>query len=223
MHLVEYADREMMELQVADTLAAALKNCLLMHDLASFAVPGGTTPGPIFDILSGTHLDWNRVQVLLTDERWVPEEDPRSNTKLVKERLLTDHAAAASFLPFYRDGMEVDAGCRAASEAFTDTFPISLLVLGMGGDMHTASLFPGAEGLAQALASDAPPLCPIRDPGQEIARATLSAPYLRGAMETHVLITGEEKRAALEKARSLPPEEAPISLVLGDATVHWAA
>ena len=87
MKIVEYPDSEMMMIDLADTLASELKNALLVNDFASFAVPGGTTPGPIFDSLCAVDLDWARVHVMLTDERWVPETSDRSNTKLLRQRL----------------------------------------------------------------------------------------------------------------------------------------
>lgn len=222
MNFIEYADREMLAMHVADQLASELRKCLTMHDHASFAVPGGTTPGPIFDLMSAADLEWDRVHVMLTDERWVPETDARSNGALVRKRLITDHASAAQFVPFYRDGLDAVAGSAAVAESLASEFPLSLLLLGMGADMHTASLFPGAEGLNEALSSTAPLLCPVAPEG-EVARVTLPAHVLEGAMDTHVVIFGDDKRRALENARSMPPEEAPISTVLGTANVHWAA
>ncbi len=98
MKLIEYPDAEMMMMRLADILASALKQTLLTHDRASLAVPGGTTPGPIFDNLCSVDLDWARVDVLLTDERWVPESAARSNTALLRRRLLVDRAAAARLI-----------------------------------------------------------------------------------------------------------------------------
>ena len=95
MNLIEYPDAEMMMMRLADVLASELKQALLTQDLASLAVPGGTTPGPIFDTLCAVDLDWSRVDVLLTDERWVPESSDRSNTALLRRRLLVNRAAAA--------------------------------------------------------------------------------------------------------------------------------
>ena len=109
------------------------------------------------------------------------------------------------------------------AEAIAPHLPISVLLLGMGADMHTASLFPGADRLAEALAPDAPVLLPMRAAGAGEPRVTLSARVLRAAMAIHVMITGAEKRAALERAMDLTPQEAPIRAVLDDATVHWAA
>jgi 6-phosphogluconolactonase len=100
--------------------------------------------------------------------------------------------------------------------------PLSILLLGMGADMHCASLFPGSAALEAALAPNAPPVLAIHDAGDEV-RVTLTGPVLRGAMSTHVLILGKEKREAVERAARMTPQEAPIALVLRDATVHWAA
>jgi len=222
-NLIEYADREILAMKVANRLAGELKQSLQTHDVASMAVPGGTTPGPVFDMLTTTALDWDRVNVMLTDERWVPEDDPRSNGALIRQRLLKDRAAAAHFLPFYRAGMTAEDGAAAVAPELDAHMPLSLLVLGMGDDMHTASLFPGAPGLEAALANDAPNLCAVHPASQDTARVTLPAQVLRGAMSTHVIIFGAAKRDSIEKAEGLGPQEAPIATVLGDAEVHWAA
>ncbi len=223
MTFTEYADREMLAMNVANVLAGELENALLGNETASLAVAGGSTPGPIFDLLSGTDLDWARISVMLTDERWVPEGDALSNTTLVKSRLITDHAAGATFVPFYREGATPAEGAAQIAQTLGSHMPLSVLMLGMGADMHTASLFPGADGLHAAFAEDAPLLCPISIADHEVARVTLPAHALSGALSKHLVIFGEDKRAALERAQSLPPEEAPIAAVLAGATVHWAA
>ncbi len=221
MKLKEYADREMLAMALADVLVSELRKCLTMHEFASFAVPGGSTPGPIFDLMSAIELDWSRVHVMLTDERWVPEDDARSNTRLVKDRLITGSAASAQFVPFYSEGKSAAEGAAEVAPTLSGALPLSLLVLGMGTDMHTASIFPGAEGSTAALAADAPLLCAVSPKG-EVDRVTLPAHVLQGAMDTHVVITGDDKRAAIERAANLPPAEAPIATVLNTATVHWA-
>ena len=223
MNLVEYPDRELMMFSLADTLAADLNLALRQNDRASFCVPGGTTPGPVFDVLSGVKLDWGRVTVFLNDERWVPETSDRSNGRLLRSRLLKGEAAAAQFVPLYADAPEPEAAIANLTAAIAPNLPISVLLLGMGADMHTASLFPGADRLAEALAPDAPVLVPMRAPGAGEPRVTLSARVLADAMAIHILITGDEKRAAIERARHLPAEEAPVRAVLANATVHWAA
>lgn len=223
MNLIEYPDQELMMIKLADVLASTLKQTLRSEDRASLAVPGGTTPGPVFDALCGVDLDWSRVNIMLTDERWVPGHSERSNTALIRRRLLTGYAAAASFIPFYDGSQTPEDAVGNLETAVMPALPLSLMLLGMGSDLHTASLFPGADRLAEGLASDAPPVLPMRAPGAPEARMTLTAPVLQGAMETHVLITGAEKRKALEQVQGLTVEQAPIKLVLNDAVVHWSA
>ena len=221
MKLVEYPDAEMMMMDLADKLASELKNCLLLHDHASFAVPGGTTPGPIFDSLCAVDLDWTRVHVMLTDERWVPETSQRSNTRLLRERLLVNRAAAATYVPLYAEAGTPEEKLPELAAALEPELPVSVMLLGMGSDMHTASIFPGADRLDHALHGD-DTLVAMRAPGAPEPRITLSAKVLKSAMNRHLVIVGGAKREALERARHLPPEEAPVAAILSGTTVHWA-
>jgi 6-phosphogluconolactonase len=220
MTLETYPDRDVLNMDVADEIASALRTALSQNDTVSLAVAGGSTPGPIFDILSGVSLDWARVRVVPTDERWVPEDHPRSNAALIRTRLLTGRAAAATLVPLYAEGTPEDAlpGLIAAVEP---CLPLSVVLLGMGADMHTASLFPGAPGTAEALAPDAPPLCIVTPPDQPEARVTLSAATLNDALDKHLVIVGPDKRAAYEAALRLPPEQAPIHAVVDGIKTHW--
>ncbi|MBK1634417.1 6-phosphogluconolactonase [Rhodovulum adriaticum] len=218
MKLIEYADTEMMMIDLANTLAGEINAALTHEDRVSVALPGGRTPGPLYDDLCGTSLDWDRVRILPTDERLVGPDHPRSNEGMLRARLLTGAAAQARFVGL-RPGADGMAGL---ADRVARALPLNVLVLGMGEDMHTASLFPGAPELESALAPDAPPVMQITPPDQPEPRITLTAPVLRAALSTHILITGAAKRAALERAAALAdPQRAPIALVLKGATVHW--
>lgn len=222
MNFEAYADRDILMIDLAQKLADDLAEALHHEDRVLLAVPGGTTPGPIFDALCAVDLDWARVDVMLTDERWVPEDHVRSNARLVKERLLTERAAAARFIPFYAPAETPDTVLAELEAPIVPELPIAVLLLGMGPDMHTASMFPDADGLDAALAADAPVLVPVSRADLPDLRISLSARVLNGALRKHVVITGANKRAALTKAHSLPAKLAPISAVLDGATVHWA-
>ena len=222
MSLSEYADTEMLALGLANVLAGELRSALGHKDRVLFVVPGGTTPGPVFDALCDTDLDWERVDILLSDERWRPEVHIRSNTRLLRERLLTGRAAAARYLPLYARAERPEDVIDELEVNIQPALPIDVCLLGMGADMHTAGLIPGADGLDSALDDDAPILCPIRAPGDEEARVTLSARVLAGAINMHVVITGARKRRAVERARQMKPTDAPVSCLLDAATVHWA-
>ncbi len=223
MKMIEYADREMLAMDVAQMLASELRAALRQRETVTFAVPGGTTPGPVFDSLCGVNLDWDRVHVILTDERWVPEINAQSNAALIRARLLKDNAAVARFTPYFSESDTIEKVASDLSGTLSGALPIDVLLLGMGDDMHTASLFPGAEGMVVAMAQDAPMFAPIWLPGDPVRRFTLSAPALQGAMSIHVLITGAQKREAALRAAELPADQAPVKTVLAEATVHWSA
>jgi len=222
MTLIEYPDRELMMLALADKVAGQLRRALERQEKVTLCVPGGTTPGPVFDILSGLDLDWARVFVLLNDERWVDETSPRSNTALLRNRLLRGAAALAHLVPLYAPAETPEERLEELSQGVHAVLPITVLMLGMGADMHTASLFPGADRLAEALAPDAPEVMALRAEAAGEPRITLTAPVLRSAMHCHLLITGAEKRQAVERAASLSEAEAPVRVVLPYATIHWA-
>jgi len=222
MDFIEYPDADLMYLSLADKIASQLGEFLRRDGHASLCLPGGTTPGPVFDTLSGVDLDWANVSVFLNDERWVPEDSPRSNTRLLRARLLRGHAAQARLVPLYAPADRPEDALDALSGGLRPHLPICVLLLGMGADMHTASLFPGADHLDRAMAADAPPLMALRADAASEPRITLTLPALKTAFHTHLLIRGTEKRAAFERAQTLPVGQAPVRALLDDATVHWA-
>jgi 6-phosphogluconolactonase len=222
MKLVEYPTRAALMAGLAATIADELRRALV-HGPATLSVPGGTTPGPVFDALCQEDLDWARVAVVLNDERWVDESSPRSNTRLLRERLITGRAAKAHVIPLYLPGTDnPDDALQALEEGLLPHLPLTTCLLGMGADMHTASLFPGADRLVEGLAPGAPHILPMRADAAGEPRLTLTAPVLTGANHLHILITGVEKKAALSRALGLSPLEAPVAAVLPFATVHWA-
>ncbi len=221
LEFIAYPDREMLALSLANRLAGQLSQHLRVSDSASLCVPGGTTPAPVFEMLSASELDWSRVTVLLNDERWVDGASTRSNSRLLHRHLLRDKAQAAQYLDLYTGDATPEEAVPALTAAVAPHLPVTVLLLGMGADMHTASLFPSASETVLALAPDAPPVMAIRSVKDE-PRITLTASALRGALNTHLLITGADKREALERAQKLDPTEAPIREFLGDITVHWA-
>lgn len=222
MKLIEYPDRAQLYQGLARALAEGLAAELAAKGRASLSVPGGTTPGPVFDLLAQMPLDWAHVAVVLNDERWVGEDSPRSNTALLRARLLQGRAAVAQLVPLYAPAPKPEDRLAELGAGLAPHLPISVLLLGMGADMHTASLFPGADLLALALAEDAPPLMALRAEAAGEPRITLTAPVLRAAKTIHLLITGAEKREVLLRALDLPADQAPIQCVLETATVHWA-
>ena len=220
---LEYNDREELVSSVAKILAYDLIASIKDRENVMFSVPGGSTPGPIFDKLCEFDLDWRRVSIILNDERWVPESNERSNTKLLRERLLIKKATLATYISMYSDTITPELGIPKLKKRVDPNLPISVLLFGMGADMHTASLFPGGDNLDKALSNNAPTLLPMRAAGAMEARMTLTAQVLNSSRFKHLVIFGQEKRKAFEKAIDLPNSIAPVSAILPGASVHWAA
>lgn len=210
---------------LAERVAGDLRDALT-NGRAGLALPGGSTPGPFLEALGQVALEWERVGVTLTDERWVPVGDTRSNQRLLAERFFGGPASAAEFVPLYT-GQETPADAvGAVSGALANiVLPLTVAVCGMGDDMHTASLFPGAVGLTAALAADAEAVAPIRAAAAEEPRITLTRPVLEGASQRYLLIRGAGKRATLQAALERDVAEAPVRLLFdapGGCTVFYA-
>ena len=223
--LMQYPDRAVLANDLAERVADQLADAISAFGKASLAVPGGTTPGPFLEALSDQSIAWDKVSVMLTDERFVAEDSPRSNTRLLKETLLKGKAAAATLVPMTAAGGAPEEVLDVLEAGLSPVLPLDVVVLGMGEDMHTASLFPGADKLDEALAKDAPLLLPMRAEGAGEPRLTLTAPVLRVARAVHVLITGPGKLVALHSAMLKGPEaEAPVRVVLArdDTEIHYA-
>ncbi len=223
--LMQYPDRFALAEDLAELVAEQLQDAIDLNGKATLAVPGGTTPAAFLRKLSGMDVEWEKVSVMLTDERFVPESSERSNTRLLRETLLQGNAAATTLIPFYMAGDKPEDVLDLISDGLKPSLPLDVCVLGMGADMHTASIFPGADLLDAALADDAPILLPMRAPNAPEPRLTLTAPVLRAAKHIHLLIAGRDKMDALQIALIEGPEtEAPVRVILSrdDTEIHYA-
>lgn len=215
-YFLEFPDRDTLMENLAEDVAENLEQALGDSGQATLAVPGGTTPAPFLRLLSQADIDWTKVHVLLTDERFVPETSARSNTRLLRETLLQNRAAAAHLVPLYAVAEQAESVLKTLEDGIRAALPLDVCVLGMGADMHTASLFPGADNLAEALGDTDAVLLPMHAPEP---RLTLTAPVLRASRHLYLLITGVEKKAALETALlEGPATEAPIRAILDAPT-----
>ncbi|HEY4922824.1 MAG TPA: 6-phosphogluconolactonase [Roseiarcus sp.] len=188
---------------------------------AVLIVSGGNTPKRYFAALAQRPIDWARVTITLADERCVADDSPRSNARLLRENLLRDHASAARFAPLADSRLSPDQELAAARARIADLpLPADLVVLGMGDDGHTASWFPGADNLAEAIDPGARNLVlPMRAPGALEPRLTLTARVILRARALALHIEGADKLATLARAAAEGPVEAmPIRAALRGAS-----
>lgn len=213
---------------LAGSVARHLAERLLIAPRASLVVSGGSTPLPLFAALREKPLDWKRIDVLLADERWVPEDDEASNTRLVKENLLQGPASEANYLSLKQPGETPADGLVAVEAALAELhLPLDALILGMGNDGHTASLFPDAPELERALDTASSALVsPMTPPSQSHMRITLTLKAMSRAGFTALHIRGDDKLETLQAACRDPGnlKEMPIRAFLEPGLqIYWSA
>jgi 6-phosphogluconolactonase len=216
---------------LAGEIAGRLGSGVASNGRASLVVSGGTTPGDLYDVLATRDAPWADVTVTLSDERWTDPTSERSNEHLTRTRLLRSKAAAARLVPFktaQAHADEAEAAVHAAVAAMPR--PFDVVLLGMGTDGHTASLIPGAAGLARALDRGDPALVRAVHPPDITAmgeRMTLTLRAILDARWIVILIRGEAKLEAYKHAMAGDDIlAAPVRAVLHQAdapvSVYWS-
>jgi 6-phosphogluconolactonase len=213
----------------ADAAATLLARALAPPGPRSLVVTGGSSPGPVYDRLSGLDLRWGDVTVTLSDDRWVDAASPLSNEGLVRQRLLVGQAAAARFLPLKGAGATPEADALAAERALGALTPWAAVLLGMGEDGHIASLFPGDPDLAAFVDPAGERLCvgvPVARLEPFVPRISLTVRALLETTLVILLITGAAKRAVIERIAAESAYAPPVASVLrqtrAPTRVLWA-
>ena len=210
----------------AEDLVSILKTGIRTRGRASLVVSGGRTPLALFKQLSETNLEWDKVDITLADERWVDEDHADSNTSLVKNNLIKNKASAARFVELKSEPSDANEGVNAAEAALASmSQPFDALILGMGEDGHTASLFPCSEQINDGLDMSSGRTCiavqPTTAPHQRIS---LTLPALLNSRNIFLHLTGEKKKHVLLDALDNATEaQKPITAVVNRApvTLMW--
>jgi 6-phosphogluconolactonase len=213
----------------ADLLASLLTDKLAEDPLAqtSLVVSGGSTPGLCFEHLSTKPLDWSRVTIVPSDERWVPASNPDSNERLIRRQLIWGQARQAKLLPFFRAGVKAEQAPHVIEQDLrTLQRPFAASLLGMGEDGHFASMFPDYVGLPEALDPNGKAQCiMVQTNGSPHRRISLTLSALLDSLAIVLLIFGETKRAVFESANaggSDYPVESLLRYTRCPLTVIWS-
>lgn len=207
---------------IAGRLEETLGAAVIESGRAFFAGPGGSTPSPVYARMARADIDWSKVAVTLVDERYVPEISPDSNTRLIKEVLLQDKAAAATYVPLYHSEVTVDRAAAKAAHALADAGGrFDAVLLGMGEDGHICSMFPNSPTLKTLLTPDLKPTVLGVPHGRDgsaptLERLSINLPYLMSAGRVILGLKGAEKRAVFEREALGNPKVQPIAALIAN-------
>ena len=206
---------------LADTVARQLRRGIEVRGTATLAVSGGNTPKAFLQALSLREVPWHRVVVTLVDERWVGPDHPDSNARLIRENLLQNRAVKARFMPLKSNHDSPFEAVAELTVGLSELLPFDALVLGMGEDGHTASFFPGADTLEQALDMGSGRLCvAVRPPVAPHHRMTLSLPALLNSRFVALHFEGKNKWRVFQRALGLSSRTSyPVAAVLRQTRV----
>jgi 6-phosphogluconolactonase len=194
-----FSSGESLARNLANDVAAALTRRVAAHGTAGLVVSGGRTPAAFLSELATRDLDWSRVCVTLADERCVPQDDPASNLRLVREAFARAPASAATLIDI--DATTTGAAARWNAALAQIPRPFAAVILGMGDDGHFASLFPGMPGLAAALdLANTTDVVEGVAPTEPKARLSLTLPALLDTDLLALHVTGDSKLATLRRA-----------------------
>lgn len=207
--------------RAAELIATAIDLGLAQRDRCQIALAGGTTPEAAYSRLGEERLAWDRVDVLLGDERWVPADDPASNTLMLRRSLLAQPPGSGARLhPVATELASPEEGAKAYADLLRLLCPgdppiLDLVLLGLGDDGHTASLFPGTSA-----AQERQRLVTVGE-GKGLPRITLTAPVLSAARRVIFLVSGAGKAQALQRLLDPmePAERTPARLVQPSTTI----
>jgi 6-phosphogluconolactonase len=228
MSMLKFENTSALDAALTAKVSDLLKAAIAAEGKASLVVSGGRTPVGFFHLLSQCQLDWSKVTVALADERWVNADHAASNEKLVRENLLINEAFSAEYLALKNTAENAVDGEAECQQRLNAVGRFTVVILGMGDDGHTASLFPGAEALPAGLALESGRSCiavtPTEAPHERIS---MTLPRLLNTERLIVHISGQNKQKVLEQANAGNNiEELPIRAILQQtqvpATVFWA-
>ena len=228
MNLLEFENTSALDAELVSKVVDLLTMAIDQHGYASLVVSGGRTPKGFFHLLSQEFLDWSKVTVTLADERWVDADHKDSNEKLVQENLLINEAHGARFVALKNSASSALSGEESIGQDLSTIGRFTVVILGMGDDGHTASLFPGSETLSAGLDKESGRHClavqPLDAPHE---RMSMTLPRLLDSDQIIVHVCGENKGKVLAMADAgEDPFELPIRAVLQQSTtpvvVYWA-
>lgn len=215
MQLHSFINADLLNNDLAHMIAKSLNTAVAQRGHAYLVVSGGKTPIELFKILAQSDISWDNVTITLTDERCVNADDSARNEGMVKEYLLQHKARTARFISLYDDHVNLIDGLNLVEQEISSLPTFDVVILGMGEDGHTASLFPCSHELSKGLDDNAPAVLLIQPKTAPYQRVSLSKKRLLNSRAIFLHLIGPKKWSVLDQAlTNSDPMIMPISAFL---------
>ncbi len=213
-NFIEYRNAQNQADSLAQIIAEQIANVASQKPQVNMAVAGGTTPKLFFQSLLTQNIFWQNISLTPTDERFVAADDERSNSLMLRNAF-ADHRDACASIVAWQAQDNIAETASALSHQIKKMLPLDICVLGMGADMHIASLFPNGDNLQSALASDSEAIImPMNLPTLSEPRLTFTANILNQATYLHLLMKGADKKQAFMNAQTIESAlDAPVKII----------
>lgn len=200
MQINSFANIELLNQYVTRMLTQQLSQAVSERGHAYLVVSGGKTPEPLFQTLAVTKLPWDKVICTLADERWISPTLPDSNEHMVRTCLLQQNAAQAQFISLYNEHQCLENAVTLTNERIGVLPQFDVVILGMGEDGHTASLFPDSAEIKTALSDKVNAVTFVKPRAAPYDRITLTKTRLLNTRSIYIYLVGEKKMAVLQEA-----------------------
>ena len=216
---------ESLAFAMSENIGFILEKAIKKKGYASLAVSGGRTPKFLFEELSQLNLNWSKIELTLVDDRWVDSNHEDSNEFLVRTHLIKNKASKVKFLPLKNKNKTAKSGHKFIEKNFKQmNLPLDVVVLGMGLDGHTASLFPCSKEIIKGLSrSNSDNLIAVIPKNYPYERISLTAQVILKAENLMLLINGSDKLHTLKNAMECKDEKKmPIYTFLqSELNIYW--
>lgn len=200
-YIHQFKSQEKLVEDLSSTIALDLQKAVNKKGQAILAVSGGSTPKPLFKALSKIDLNWKNIIITLCDERCVNNDDENSNAYLVKKYLLKKYAKKATFIPLFEDDQTPKQAVKNTAKQLNSLGEIDVIILGMGEDGHTASLFPENTKLSKAYKTDVDMPCIHLTPtNAPYERISLTLNKILNSKKIYLHFEGNKKQKVFFKA-----------------------
>ena len=198
--MIEFQTKQHLEESLCNRISEIIVSAIKEKGVAKILLSGGGTPKDLYHRLSLLNLEWNKVKIGLVDERFVSIDSEFSNEKMISHILLQNVAKDANLYGMVKNIEDYKGNLKALNKSYEELIDSDIVLLGMGTDGHTASIFPEDQSSKECMHDDTPKIRNTNAPHDPKKRISLNKPFISNSKHIFLMITGDDKRKTFIQA-----------------------